>query len=229
MDLSGLNDAQLMKQAAERSWHEGGEEAFWTVWRRHEDWITEKVKARRFLAPKGCDRERFCEQVRERVRENFIRGLGRYRAEGALQGFLATIIDRAAIDEYRHQKRRPREVPPREALGLNPDTTLADEEVLDAVAYRAGIYFPSPARVLEAKDRSEKIRLMLELMATESRQGAKWAKAMRWHYMEGKTQRAIANELGVSERQVARWLEDGREAAKRILEDRFNVRSLEDL
>lgn len=229
MDLSGLGDAELIKRAATLPWHDGGADAFWTVWLRHESWIAERVRARRFLAPKGCDREGFCERVQDRVRENFIRGLPRYRGEGTVRWFLARIIDRSAIDEYRYQKRRPSEVDPRGALGLAAGSTLADEEALDLVAYRAGLFFPSPSRILEARDRSDIIRIVLELMAQESTQGVKWAKALRWHYMEGKTQRGIAEELEVSERTVARWLEEGREAARRILKERFNVTSLEDL
>lgn len=229
MELSDLSDDELIRQSVERPWDDGGKEAFWEVWRRHESWVAQRVGARRGFAPKGSNQQAFCEQVQEQVMENFRRGLPQYRKAGSVRSFLSRIIDWAAIDEYRHQKRRPILVDPQAALGFNPDTSLAEEEALGLVAYRAGMFFPAPSRVLEAKDRLEKILVMLELMATESKHGPKWAKALRWYYMENRTQRAIAEILGVDERTVARWLDDGREAAKRIMKERFNLTSLEDL
>jgi len=91
------------------------------------------------------------------------------------------------------------------------------------------MFYPSPERILAAKDRSEKIQLMLELMTTRSRQGPKWAKALWWCYVEGKEIPEIAEMAGVSERTVYRWLEEGLKAAKSILDNAFQVTSLEDL
>jgi DNA-directed RNA polymerase specialized sigma24 family protein len=229
MCLANLADGELIQLVVNQPWNEGGAEAFWTLWLRYENWIKRKVQARGSLAWEcGCTPDEFCEGVENRVREK-IKSLKRYRG-GNVQGLLERIINTAAIDEYRYWKCRPRKVDPGEALGPQPDTdSPLDDEVLDLLAYRAGMFYPSPGRILAAKDRSDKIQIMLGLMAAESKEGLKQARVLREHYMEGKTVEEIAQDRGVDKRTVSRWLEDGREAAKRILKETFQVTSLEDL
>jgi RNA polymerase sigma factor (sigma-70 family) len=163
------------------------------------------------------------------VQDKLIKSLGGYRG-GNVQGFLERIINTAAIDEYRYWKRRPIKVDPEGALGQQPtDSPLDDDEVLDLLTDRAGMFYPSPERIAAAKDRSEKIQIMLELMAAESKEGLERARVLCEHYMKGKTVKEIAQIEEVDERTVYRWLREGREAAKRILKETFQVTSLEDL
>jgi DNA-directed RNA polymerase specialized sigma24 family protein len=228
MCLSNLTDDELIDRVAKLPWNAGGSNAFWTLWLRYQDWIEQKIRARESLAWNcGCTPDEFCERVENRVREK-IKSLKRYRG-GNVEGLLERIINTAAIDEYRYWKRRPT-VDPKEALGQQPtDSPLADDEVLDLLTYRTGMFYPSPERISEAKDLSEKIQIMLEQMAAESKEGLKRARALREHYMEGKNVKEIVQDRGVDERTVYRWLKDGREAAKRILKETFQITSLEDL
>jgi RNA polymerase sigma factor (sigma-70 family) len=229
VDLSKLGDAELIRHVVEIPWDAGGSEAFGTLWQRHQGWIEARVEARRNLTPRGCSSEYFCERVLDRVRKNLIQGLPGYRELGSFRAFLRAIIDNAAIDEYRYWMRQPKEVGAQAALGQDADSTLTDEEAMDSVAHRAGLFSPPPSGITEAGDRVQIILRVLELMRRESRQAVKWATALRMHFMGGKTQRAIAEELGVSERQVARWVKDGLEAMKRLLREHFGITGPEDM
>jgi RNA polymerase sigma factor (sigma-70 family) len=231
MCLANLDDGELIQRAVNQLWNAGGSEVFWTLWLRHEKWIKRRIQAMgSCLAQRcGCTPDEFCEQLEDRVRERLIRSLGGYRG-GNVQGFLERIINRAAIDEWRYRKRRPIKVDPEEALGQQPtDSPLDDDEVLDLLTYRAEMFYPSPERIAAAKDRSEKIQIMLELMAAESKKGLERARVLYEHYIQEKTVKDIARIEGVDERTVYRWLREGCEAAKRILKETFKVTSLEDL
>jgi RNA polymerase sigma factor (sigma-70 family) len=229
MCLSNLTDDELIERVAKLPWNTGGSNAFWTLWLRYKDWIEQKIRARESLARNcGCTPDEFCKELEDRVQDKLIKSLGRYRG-GNVQGLLERIINTAAIDEYRYRKRRLT-VDPKEALGQQPtDSPLDDDEVLDLLTYRAGMFYPSPERIAAAKDWSEKIQIMLEQMAEESKEGLERTRVLCEHYMKGKTIKEIAKIEGVDERTVYRWLEDGREAAKEILKKTFQVTSLEDL
>jgi DNA-directed RNA polymerase specialized sigma24 family protein len=115
------------------------------------------------------------------------------------------------------------------ALGSETGEQPNDATALDSVAYEAGVFVPPPIDEVEGRERSDKLRIAIYVMVAESKQGPHWARALWRYYMDGRIQREIAEEFGVTERTVARWLEDGREALKRILRERFGVTGLEDL
>jgi RNA polymerase sigma factor (sigma-70 family) len=229
MCLSNLTDDELIERVTKLPWNTGGSNAFWTLWLRYKDWIERKIRARESLAWNcRCTPDEFCKGLKDRVQDKLIKlikSLGGYRG-GNVQGLLERIINTAAIDEWRYWKRRPT-VDPKEALGQQPTSPLDDDEVLDLLTYRAEMFYPSPERIAAAKDRSEKIQIMLEQMAEESHEGLKQARVLCEHYMKGKTVKEIAKIEGVDERTVYRWLKDGREAAKRILKETFQVTNLE--
>ncbi len=107
MKLSSLADDELTARVRKHPWQDGGAEAFGELWRRHERWIKQRIHARRALAAEGCNPTIFEEKVLDRVQENLIRGLPKFRGECTFRSFVFRVIETAAVDEYRYQKRRP--------------------------------------------------------------------------------------------------------------------------
>jgi DNA-directed RNA polymerase specialized sigma24 family protein len=92
-------------------------------------------------------------------------------------------------------------------------------------AYRAPSLFPTPERLLLLRDRREKLRFVLVLLAAESDTGLKQALALRLRYIDGRTLESIAAEMGVVEHTVWYWIRDGLQAAARLLHERFRISS----
>ena len=229
LDLLELTDAELLRLTADLPWDGGGSDAFWTVWSRHMDWIETRIRVRECSLPQGLNGHLFSDRVKDRVLENFIRGAKLYRDSGNVRGFLSTIINHAAIDEYRWQIRRPRQVDIQTGLGRVSNKQHSEEETLSLLAYWAGKSSRTPDETIETRELAELRGTIYKQIIEESKDGYKWAKALNEFYVGEWTVSEIAEEIGVSERTVARWLEKGREAALRILRERFNTDELESL
>lgn len=215
-------EQELIRQAQQQPWDRGGAEVFWALWARHEPWLRIRIRTLRHNPGQGS-REIFQEAVLDRVRENLIRGLPQYTGRGALRAFLIRIVQRAAIDEFRHQKRRATVpiVDAREEHGSN-------EPALDPF-YRSPSLLPLPDASALAKDRRAKLRLVLAELAGESDKGLKCALALRMRFLEDRPLAYIASEMGVVEHTIWYWIKDGLSRVAEILRDQYGVEGLSDL
>jgi RNA polymerase sigma factor (sigma-70 family) len=225
---SDAEDLALCRVVRSEPWERGGAEAFWTLWRKHRDWVWCSVrKASRRMCPHHVAWEVFAEALLERVQLRLTRGAGHYQGDGSFRAFLKTTIVHASIDQRRYYQARREEPPEDDSFDpADPEGQIGGADAGPVYRTKA---FPSPERVALARQRGEILHEALRVLGAASATSGHWAGALRRFYLEDMTGTAIAREMGWSLSAVHKYLERGRKELRAVLKKRFGIENLEDL
>jgi RNA polymerase sigma factor (sigma-70 family) len=224
---SDREDLELCRAIGSRDWEGGGSEAFWTLWKKHRDWIwLSCCRASGRSCPRFVDRGVFAEALLERVLQRSTQKVHRYEGKAPFRAFMKKVIVNASIDQARYYLAR-REERVRDTYRDPPDSG-PDEDGPSGPgpAYRTKT-FPSPERLALAKERRDILYAALSIVATKSNASVNWAAALRLHYLEERKGDEIARELGCSLAAVHKYLERGRHEMMAVLKETFGIESIE--
>ena len=205
--------ADLLATAREADTDEGRRAACWEIWRHCETNVAAMIRRQDRLAPDGVAHDDFRESVWARALHQLVErgGFARVQADDAFWGFVRTTVRNAAISEYRRRMRRPRVVagpPPREDDG-------------DEQSYRLDQPDPgSPETELRTAERSRLLLDLADQVAAGSKNGCRWIRAIRLRYGDDFTFPTIAAKMKVTERTAQRYVEQGLQAFRELLEQR---------
>ena len=204
---------ELLAAARKAATDEDRRAACWEIWRHCETGVAGMVRGVDRLAPDGVANEEFRESVRDRALDQLVEGGGfaRVEADDAFWGFVRTTVRNAAISEYRRRMRRPRAAP-------GPPVPEDDS---DEPSYRFDPPGPgTPETELRAAERTGMLLDLADQVAAGSRNGWRWIRAIRLRYCDDFTFPRIAAEMRVTERTAQRYVEQGQQAFRELLEQR---------
>lgn len=212
MEFARMNDEELAQLFQTSPETEHGRTGFDRLWARHQSAAKWMIRCRWDLVPRGYDRKLFFDDTLRRAESKLTTYLrSNSREVRSFQALLKRIVETAILDERRAILRQP------------PTVSI------DVIAFRSQSYYPSPQRILEAKDRSRIISTALDALARDSEQGLNESLALRFHYLKGWTYDQIAQRVRKDVRTVGRWVHDGLIDLKRILEDHFGITCIQEL
>jgi RNA polymerase sigma factor (sigma-70 family) len=191
-----------------------GAAAFWELWLRSLPLIMGAIA--RYRVPGGTDKADFRQAVLERVERKCRKAFAAFEGRSSLAWYLRRVVRSAAIEELRARKRISAQRSP-----LPGHCLVSHDAVFEAVEIESGT--AGPACQLELSDRSEVLLQALQALASESDLSLRIARAVVSRCIDQRPRDEVSAELGVSVRQVNRYVVIGLNRLRSILSDKYEV------
>lgn len=197
-----------------------GSLSFWELWLYYRPMLVRDIA--RYRAPANTDEADFRQAVLERVERKCKKAFDAFQGRSSVAWYLRRVARSAVVDEIRARKRAN--------LGRCPlpghSFVSCDPE---APVNVPGPGADEPASEVERSDRTDKLNQAIQALAAESDESLRIARAVVWRCVDLRPRQEIALDLGVSVRQVNRYILAGLCRLRSILGQTYGVLNEEDL
>ncbi len=189
------------------------------------------------LCPAWHSEGLFCEEVFSRANEDFTKGICSFRFEGPLDGWLATLVENAAITEYRKlvgralvpRRFEPIERPEEEDEADAPPLSHAKDLTADDHPLFRSKYLASPAELVRDRELREIVTILLTMHGQISERSWRSANAIRLCLWDDRKAREVADQFDTSVDNVWKFMSIDYKKLRELLRGRFGISEIRDL